>query len=158
MPPINSRQPRRDDRCFGRPRNFVQDRQWTASMSHPAVLKMALSAKGADRFFLVTDAMPPVGTDATGFELYGQRILRRDGRLVTEDGTLAGADIDMASAVRNCVHMLGLPLEKALVMASLHPAEFLRLDDRFGRSRPRLPGGSPNTRPGSGGAENLGRR
>ena len=56
------------------------------------------------------------------FELYGQRILRRDGRLVTEDGTLAGADIDMASAVRNCVHMLGLPLEKALAMASLHPA------------------------------------
>jgi len=52
---------------------------------------------------------------------------------VTEDGTLAGADIDMASAVRNCVHMLGLPLEKALEMASLRPAEFLRLNDRFGR-------------------------
>ena len=50
---------------------------------------------------------------------------------MTEDGTLAGADIDMASAVRNCVHMLGLPLEEALAMASLHPAEFLRLDDRF---------------------------
>jgi len=132
MPPINSRQPAvttaaltgRETWC-----GIIVD----GIHVHPAVLKMALSAKGADRFFLVTDAMPPVGTDATGFELYGQRILRRDGRLVTEDGTLAGADIDMASAVRNCVHMLGLPLEEALAMASLRPAEFLRLDDRFGR-------------------------
>ena len=132
MPPINSRQPAvttaalagRETWC-----GIIVD----GIHVHPAVLKMALAAKGADRFFLVTDAMPPVGTDATSFELYGQRILRRDGRLVTEDGTLAGADIDMASAVRNCVHMLGLPLEEALAMASLHPAEFLRLDDRFGR-------------------------
>jgi len=132
MPPINSRQPAvttaaltgRDTWC-----GIIVD----GIHVHPAVLKMALSAKGADRFFLVTDAMPPVGTDATGFELYGQRILRREGRLVTEDGTLAGADIDMASAVRNSVRMLGLPLETALAMASLHPAQFLRLDDRFGR-------------------------
>jgi N-acetylglucosamine-6-phosphate deacetylase len=132
MPPINSRQPAvttaaltgRETWC-----GIIVD----GIHVHPAVLKIALAAKGTDRFFLVTDAMPPVGTDATSFELYGQRILRRDGRLVTEDGTLAGADIDMASAVRNCVHMLGLPLEKALAMASLHPAEFLRLDDRFGR-------------------------
>jgi N-acetylglucosamine-6-phosphate deacetylase len=132
MPPINSRQPAVTTAA-------LTDREtWCGIIVdgihvHPAVLKMALSAKGADRFFLVTDAMPPVGTDATSFELYGQNILRRDGRLVTEDGTLAGADIDMASAVRNCVHMLGLPLEEALAMASLHPAEFLRLDDRFGR-------------------------
>jgi N-acetylglucosamine-6-phosphate deacetylase len=132
MPPINSRQPAvttaaltgRETWC-----GIIVD----GIHVHPAVLKMALAAKGADRFFLVTDAMPPVGTDATSFELYGQRILRRDGRLVTEDGTLAGADIDMASAVSNCVHMLGLPLEEALAMASLHPAEFLRLDDHFGR-------------------------
>jgi N-acetylglucosamine-6-phosphate deacetylase len=132
MPPINSRQPAvttaaltgRETWC-----GIIVD----GIHVHPAVLKMALSAKGADRFFLVTDAMPPVGTDATGFELYGQRILRREGRLVTEDGTLAGADIDMASAVRNSVRMLGLPLETALAMASLHPAQFLRLDDRFGR-------------------------
>src|SRR3954467_12616303 len=135
MPPINSRQPAvttaaltgRETWC-----GIIVD----GIHVHRAVLKMALAAKGPDRFFLVTDAMPPVGTDATGFELYGQRILRRDGRLVTEDGTLAGADIDMASAVRNCVHLLGLPLEESLAMASLRPAEFLRLDDRFGRLAP----------------------
>jgi N-acetylglucosamine-6-phosphate deacetylase len=135
MPPISSRQPSVTTAAL------TGGDTWCGIIVdgihvHPAVLKMALAAKGPDRFFLVTDAMPPVGTDATGFELYGQRILRRDGRLVTEDGTLAGADIDMASAVRNCVHMLGLPLEESLAMASLRPAEFLRLDDRFGRLAP----------------------
>jgi N-acetylglucosamine-6-phosphate deacetylase len=100
---------------------------------HPASLRMALAAKGSDGFFLVTDAMPPVGTDADGFDLYGQRIFRRDGRLVTADGTLAGADIDMASAMRNSITMLGVSVEEALRMASLNPAKFLKLDDRLGR-------------------------
>jgi N-acetylglucosamine-6-phosphate deacetylase len=35
--------------------------------------------------------------------------------------------------VRNLVNELGLPLEAALHMASRAPAEFLRLDDKFGR-------------------------
>ena len=43
---------------------------------HPASLRMAVAAKGTHGFFLVTDAMPPVGTDADGFNLYGQRIFR----------------------------------------------------------------------------------
>jgi N-acetylglucosamine-6-phosphate deacetylase len=84
----------------------------------------------------VTDAMPPVGTDVDGFNLYGQRIFRRDGRLVTADGTLAGADIDMASAMRNSIKMLGVSVEEALRMASLNPAKFLKLDDRLGRLMP----------------------
>lgn len=102
---------------------------------HPALLRMALRLKPG-RLFLVTDAMPPVGTESTDFHLYGRRILRRDGRLETEDGTLAGADLDMIAAVRNAVRLLGLPLEEALRMASLYPARFLRLDDRLGRLAP----------------------
>ena len=35
----------------------------------------------------------------------------------------------MASAVRNCVHMLGLELSEAVRMASANPAEFLALRD-----------------------------
>ena len=39
----------------------------------------------------------------------------------------------MASAVRNCVSRLGLPLEAALHMAARAPAEFLGLAGEFGR-------------------------
>jgi N-acetylglucosamine-6-phosphate deacetylase len=102
---------------------------------HPAMLKLALAAKPRGKLFLVTDSMPPLGTDATSFELHGRMIHRRDGRLVTDDGTLAGADLDMAQAVRNTVSMLGVGIDEALRMASLYPAQFMGMNDR-GRIAP----------------------
>jgi N-acetylglucosamine-6-phosphate deacetylase len=96
----------------------------------PESLRIAVGAHGYERMMLVTDAMPTVGTDATGFDLYGKRIEKRGGMLVDEAGTLAGSDLDMATAVRNAADMLGLPIEIALQMASRIPAEFLGLKDR----------------------------
>ncbi len=85
---------------------------------------------------LVADAMALVGTDAGEFTLLGRRIVRREGRLTTEDGTLAGSDLDLATAVRNTVIRLGLPLEAALHMASGAPAAFLGLGHELGRIAP----------------------
>ena len=101
-----------------------------------AALRIAIASKGPERMMLVTDAMSVTGTDLAGFELHGRRIYRKDGRLTTEDGTLAGSDLDMAGAVRNTVQRLGLSLPDALRMASLHPAAFLRLDHELGRIAP----------------------
>ena len=103
---------------------------------HPAVLKIALAAKRADRFMLVTDAMPSVGSPQESFMLQGRRIHVKDGICVDESGTLAGSAIDMATSVRNCVEMLGLPLERAARMASTYPAQFLGLGDELGRIAP----------------------
>jgi N-acetylglucosamine-6-phosphate deacetylase len=85
---------------------------------------------------LVTDAMPPVGGTKTRFELCGEPVTVENGRCMRRDGTLAGACLDMATAVRNCVRLLGAPLEQALRFASLNPARFLGLDDRLGRIAP----------------------
>ena len=52
------------------------------------------------------------------------------------DGTLAGACLDMAGAVRNCVRLLSVPLTDALRFASGHPAEFLGLGGSSANSRP----------------------
>ncbi len=101
-----------------------------------AALRVAIAAKGTDRIMLVTDAMSVTGTDLTSFDLHGRTIYRRDGRLTTEDGTLAGSDLDMASAVRNAVRRLGLGLPDVLRMASLNPAAFLKLDHELGRIAP----------------------
>lgn len=101
-----------------------------------ASLRVAIAAKGTDRMMLVTDAMSVTGTDLDSFDLHGRTIYRRDGKLTTADGTLAGSDLDMASAVRNAVHRLGLPLRDVLRMASLAPSAFLRLDRELGRIVP----------------------
>lgn len=100
---------------------------------HPATIAAALRGKrGPGRIFLVTDAMATIGTDMTSFTLNGRTIRREGGRLTLEDGTLAGADLDMISAVRFMHETIGLPLGEALRMASLYPAESLGLSQRYG--------------------------
>jgi len=98
----------------------------------PVTLKLALRCRPADRFMLVTDAMPSVGGGSDHFHLQGRRINVADGVCRDENGVLAGSDLDMATAVRNAVSLLGLDLASALRMASLAPASFLGLDDRQG--------------------------
>lgn len=99
----------------------------------PAVLRIALRCKRHDRFMLVTDAMPSVGTQATSFMLQGRRISVEGNVCIDEDGTLAGSHMNMASAVRNAVEMLGLSLPEAVRMASRYPAEFLGIGHEVGR-------------------------
>lgn len=89
----------------------------------PLTIRTALAAKqGTDAIFLVTDAMAVAGTDATGFALNGRTIHRRDGRLTLDDGTLAGADVDMAGMLRVLTRDVGLTLPQALRMATVAPA------------------------------------
>ncbi|WP_312414240.1 N-acetylglucosamine-6-phosphate deacetylase [Shinella sp.] len=101
---------------------------------HPASIGAALRAKrGPGRIFLVTDAMSPLGTDMTSFFLNGREIFREGGRLTLADGTLAGADIDMASCIRFMRDTVGMDLEEALRMGSLYPAEAIGMAGRKGR-------------------------
>ena len=104
---------------------------------HPATLRLLLASRPAGQVVLVSDSMPPAGTALDRFTLGGRTILRRDGRLETEDGVLAGADLDLARAVRNAVALLGLDGAEALRMASTYPARVMRLHDR-GRLAPGL--------------------
>jgi N-acetylglucosamine-6-phosphate deacetylase len=100
----------------------------------PAMLRLSL--RGLGRPILVTDAMPPVGGRQSKFDLYGGKIQVVGGRCTTSDGTLAGSALNMAAAVRNCVHMLGVPLEDALRFASRNPANFIGLGHLLGGLRP----------------------
>jgi len=100
----------------------------------PAVMGIALRAKrGPARIFLVTDAMATIGTAMTSFTLNGRTVHRRDGRLTLADGTLAGADLDMISAVRFVHRRIGLDLGEALRMASAYPAQAVGQAHRIGR-------------------------
>ena len=99
----------------------------------PVVLRIALRCKRNDRFMLVTDAMPSVGTSIRSFDLQGRKITVSGTMCVDEDGRLAGSNIDMASCVRNAMTLLQLSLPEAVRMASWHPAEFLGLSHELGR-------------------------
>jgi N-acetylglucosamine-6-phosphate deacetylase len=99
----------------------------------PDAMNIALRSKaGPGRIFLVTDAMSTIGTDQTDLVLNGRRVIRKDGKLTLEDGTLAGADLDMNSAVKFTARNTGLPFEEVLRMASLYPAQCLQIEETRG--------------------------
>ena len=100
---------------------------------HPVTLKLALRCKPANRFMLVTDAMPTVGMGGDSFVLQGRTITVRDGICLDEAGTLAGSNLNMAAAVKNAVEMLEIDLARAVRMASEYPAAFLGLDGELGK-------------------------
>jgi N-acetylglucosamine-6-phosphate deacetylase len=131
MPPLTAREP-------GIAGCALADPRITAGLIvdgihvDPVSVRAAFAAKGADKIALVTDAMPTVGASMDRFELMGRTVTLKDGRLTTEQGTLAGAHLDMASAVRNAVRLAGIPLDDALRSASLTPARFLGLENERG--------------------------
>src|SRR4051794_19986911 len=102
----------------------------------PVVLRISMRCKRHDRFMLVTDAMPGVGTNNKSFMIGGRNITVSGNLCLDDDGRLAGSNIDMASCVRNAVSMLGLALPEAVRMASLYPAEFLGVAHDVGRIAP----------------------
>ncbi len=133
MRPMSAREPGPIAAALEEPRAFyglIVDGVHVA----PAMLRLAL--RGHGRAMLVTDAMSPVGGTRDNFMLGGRRITAKDGRCTTEDGTLAGSVLDMASAVRNAVRLLGVALPAALRIASAVPAAFLGLGHRLGRLAP----------------------
>jgi N-acetylglucosamine-6-phosphate deacetylase len=102
----------------------------------PVTLKLALRCKRHERFILVTDAMPAVGSAVDSFVLQGRTIRVVDGVCRDEDGTLAGTALDMAAAVRNAITLLDVTLEEALRMASQCPAQYLGLGQTLGKIAP----------------------
>lgn len=100
---------------------------------NPDAINIALQMKtGTGKLFLVTDAMSTIGTEQTDFTLNGRQITRQDGRLTLTDGTLAGADLDMISAVRYMVENTVCAQEEALRMASTYPSDYLNIGKNHG--------------------------
>ncbi len=102
----------------------------------PLVLTLALRCKPRGRVMLVSDAMPCVGTAESSFLLQGKTITVRDGKCVDAEGTLSGSALEMATAVRNAVALLGLDVAEAARMASTYPAAFLGQGGELGRIAP----------------------
>ena len=135
MTPLQSREPgmvgaalEDDDSWFG----IIAD----GHHIHPAAFSVAVAAKKRGGALLVTDAMPTVGSPDTSFILDGKMIVASDGRLTNAEGTLAGSNLNMLSAVHNAVEFAGLDWFEAVRMASLYPAKALGLERELGAIRP----------------------
>jgi N-acetylglucosamine-6-phosphate deacetylase len=97
---------------------------------HPAMLRRAVTTKGAERVALVTDAMAAAGMADGDYQLGGLRVQVTGGiARLAEGGALAGSTLTMDAAFRGAVHESGLSLEAAARLASTTPATVLGLPD-----------------------------
>ncbi len=90
-----------------------------------AALRISKKVMG-ERLFIITDAV----TEAS--EGGYPHVFKKD-RYTMPDGTLSGSSLTMMKGVANFVNEVGTPLEEALRMASLYPAQVMRMDKKYGR-------------------------
>lgn len=104
---------------------------------HPDWLRVAARVKG-ERLLLITDRIEPPETLAAGAPWPGGETLHSDGtawRL--PDGRLAGSDLALHDAVRNCVAWRVMATRHdALRAATLAPARLLGIEAERGTLRP----------------------
>ncbi|MFS0772596.1 N-acetylglucosamine-6-phosphate deacetylase [Sphingomonas sp. 1P08PE] len=137
MPPMRQRDPGLVGAALDDPRpwcGLIVDRVHV----EPSVLRIALASRGTERMMLVTDAMSSVGAVDKDFVLQGRPIAVADGICRFADGTLAGSDLDMATAVANTVADLRVAPAVAARMAAANPAAFLGLAHERGSLSPGL--------------------
>jgi len=94
---------------------------------HPAVLNLALCAKGPERIILVTDAMGGTGMPDGEYTLGGLAVTVREGVARIASGSLAGSTLTLERAVRHIMAAGQVSLYEALSMASSTPARALGL-------------------------------
>lgn len=105
---------------------------------HPQCMRLALMAKSSpQRLFLISDAMAVAGTDDCAFHLEDRRVKRENGRLTLEDGTLAGADLDLSAAIKFLTTQLDVRLQTALRAATSVPAAVIGRDHTLTSSAPK---------------------
>ena len=100
---------------------------------HPAIVKLVVHSKGAERTILITDAMRAAGLADGKYELLGQSVSIKDGACYIANGHLAGSTLTMEQAVRNAIAFSGITLQQAVTMASYTPARALGLEAHKGQ-------------------------
>lgn len=105
---------------------------------HPAVIQLAIAARGMRDIALVTDAVAPAGLPEGKYEFVGQEVIVRDGAVRLTNGSLAGSILTLDRAVRNIVAFTKLGWPEAIAMATQIPARIAGVGARKGNV---VPGG-----------------
>lgn len=93
---------------------------------HPAAIRMAIKAKGAQNLAVISDSMRAAGMPDGEYDLGGQDITVLGGRALTKGGNLAGSTTNMLCEFKNLIEW-GIPIEDVARMTSENPARIVKL-------------------------------
>ncbi len=104
---------------------------------HPAVVRATFSMLGSDRIILVSDSMRATGMPDGDYTLGGQAVHVEGRRAVSvSDGVLAGSVTHLMDCMRTAVKEMAVPLEEAVVCATVNPAKSLGEYGMYGSISP----------------------
>ena len=98
---------------------------------NPGLYTIIAKAKG-DKMVLITDCTRAGGMPDGEYTLGGQPIFLKGIECRLADGTIAGSVLKLNHAVRNVLANTTLPVYEVFKMASLNPAEAIKVSDRLG--------------------------
>jgi len=108
----------------------------------PVAMDILVRCKGVDKVALITDNVPLAGLPDGIYEMFGQRIVKKDGISRLEgstpgiDGTMAGSEWPMNHNIYNLMDLVGVSLPHAIRMATLTPATIIGCDGYKGSIEP----------------------
>jgi N-acetylglucosamine-6-phosphate deacetylase len=97
----------------------------------PAILKLIIRCKTADRLSLISDAIAATGLGDGDYQIWGETIHVEQGRTSNAHGSIAGSVITILDGVR-MMRSLGVSESEVARMASLNPARLLGIEAESG--------------------------
>jgi len=108
----------------------------------PVAMDILVRCKGVDKVALITDNVPLAGLPDGIYEMFGQRIVKKDGISRLEgstpgiDGTMAGSEWPLNQNIHNLMDLVGVSLPHAIRMATLTPATIIGVNGYKGSIEP----------------------
>jgi N-acetylglucosamine-6-phosphate deacetylase len=103
---------------------------------HPSLIHTAFKQKPKGKLFFVSDSMATINHGEPSFELYDEVVSESNGRIINSEGKLAGSSITQIDAIKNAYQKCNIPLDSAIAMATLYPAEYLGVSNYIGLLKP----------------------
>lgn len=99
----------------------------------PEMVAFTYRMIGMDRLVLISDSMAATASPDGEYEIAGNPVTVVDGIARTAGGNLAGSTLSLVHGVENLAKFANIPIEDALICATLTPARAVGLDHMIGK-------------------------
>ncbi len=99
----------------------------------PEMVAFTYRMIGMDRLVLISDSMAATASPDGEYEIAGNPVTVKDGIARTAGGNLAGSTLSLIEGVENLAEFADIPIEDALICATLTPARAVGLDHTVGK-------------------------
>jgi N-acetylglucosamine-6-phosphate deacetylase len=107
---------------------LTDSRVWTELIADgvhvdPTAIEMLVRCKGTRKIMLITDAISATGMPDGDYQLSSLTVKVSQGVCRSPEGALAGSTLSQDRALRNMIGWTRMPLEEAIYMLTVNPAQ-----------------------------------